>query len=63
MHCAAESSDNADNLREVAMKISQAMTQYVWGARPDQSIRDAARIMAELDTGLMPLGENDQLSA
>ena len=45
------------------MKVSQAMTRDVRGARPDQSIRDVARIMAELDTGLMPLGENDQLSA
>ncbi len=45
------------------MKISQGMTRNVRGARPDQSIRDVARIMAELDMGLMPPGENDQLSA
>ncbi len=41
------------------MKVSQAMTQDVRVARPNQTIREVARTMAELDTGVMPMGEND----
>ncbi len=43
------------------MKVSQAMTRDVRVANPDQTIRDVARTMAELDTGVMPVGENDRL--
>ncbi len=41
------------------MKVSQAMTRDVRVACPDQTIREVARTMAELDTGVMPMGEND----
>ena len=30
-------------------------------ATPEQSIRDAAMLMAELDAGVLPVGENDRL--
>jgi CBS domain-containing protein len=30
-------------------------------ANPAQSIRDAARLMAEIDAGSLPVGENDRL--
>ena len=43
------------------MKVSQAMTRDVRVVSPDQMIRDVARTMAELDTGVMPVGENDRL--
>ena len=43
------------------MKVSEAMTRTVRIASPDQSIREVARIMAEVDTGVLPVGENDRL--
>ena len=43
------------------MKVSEAMTRNVRIASPDQSIREAARIMAEIDAGVLPVGENDRL--
>jgi CBS domain-containing protein len=43
------------------MKVSQAMTRKVQVANPGQTIRDAARIMAEIDAGVLPVGENDRL--
>jgi CBS domain-containing protein len=43
------------------MLVRQAMCEDVKIARPDQSIRDAARLMAELDCGCLPVGENDRL--
>jgi len=43
------------------MQVSEAMSSDVKLASPDQSIRDAARIMAELDAGILPVGENDRL--
>jgi CBS domain-containing protein len=43
------------------MKISEVMTRDVRVASPDQSIRDAARLMAELDAGALPVGEHDRL--
>ena len=43
------------------MKVSEAMTTRVCIVRPDQSIREAARLMADLDAGVVPVGENDQL--
>jgi CBS domain-containing protein len=30
-------------------------------ARPDQSVQEIARLMAEVDTGAPPVGENDRL--
>jgi CBS domain-containing protein len=43
------------------MKISEVMTKNVVLARPDQSIRDAARMMLDLDAGSLPIGENERL--
>jgi CBS domain-containing protein len=37
------------------------MTHDVRLAGPDESIRDAARMMAEQDVGALPVGENDRL--
>jgi CBS domain-containing protein len=42
-------------------KISEVMTPDVRLANPDQTIRDAASIMAEADVGSLPIGENDRL--
>ena len=43
------------------MRVSEAMTREVRVATPGQSIRDVARIMAEIDAGSVPVGENDRL--
>ena len=43
------------------MRVSDAMTRDVRIATPGQPIRDVAKIMAEIDAGAMPVGENDRL--
>lgn len=43
------------------MRVSEAMTPEVKVASPDQTIRDAAKTMAEIDAGVLPVGENDRL--
>lgn len=43
------------------MRVSEVMSRDVHVANPDQSICDAARLMADLDTGVLPVGENDRL--
>jgi CBS domain-containing protein len=43
------------------MKVSEVMTRDVRVASPDQSISEAARMMAELDAGALPVGEHDRL--
>ena len=43
------------------MRVSEAMSREVRLAAPGQSIRDVAKIMAEIDAGSMPVGENDRL--
>ncbi|HJQ62423.1 MAG TPA: CBS domain-containing protein [Burkholderiales bacterium] len=43
------------------MRVSEAMSRDVRVANPDQTIRDAARIMNEIDAGVLPVGENDRL--
>ena len=43
------------------MLVKDAMTNQVKIANPDQSIRDAARMMAQLDCGCLPVAENDRL--
>jgi CBS domain-containing protein len=43
------------------MRVSEAMTREVRIATPGQSIRDVAKIMAEIDAGILPVGENDRL--
>ena len=43
------------------MQVRQAMTPDVQLADPDQSIQEAARMMADLDSGVLPVRENDRL--
>ena len=43
------------------MKIHEAMTPDVRIANPNQTIREAALMMAECDAGSLPVGENDRL--
>jgi CBS domain-containing protein len=43
------------------MQVSEAMSSDVKIARPDQPIRDAARIMMDIDAGVLPVGDNDRL--
>jgi CBS domain-containing protein len=43
------------------MKVHEVMTRDVRVANPDQTIRDAAKIMSDIDAGVLPVGENDHL--
>ncbi|HMN44326.1 MAG TPA: CBS domain-containing protein [Povalibacter sp.] len=43
------------------MKVKEAMTRDVRLVRPDQTIREAAHLMAELDIGCLPVEENDKM--
>jgi CBS domain-containing protein len=42
-------------------KVADVMTPGAEIARPDQSVQEAAQLMAEVDTGALPVGENDRL--
>jgi CBS domain-containing protein len=44
-----------------AGKVADIMTPGAKIARPDQSVQEAAQLMAEVDTGALPVGENDRL--
>jgi len=43
------------------MQVEELMTRDVTMASPDEALRRAARRMAELDVGALPVGENDRL--
>lgn len=43
------------------MKIRDAMTRDVKLVSPGQTIREAARLMAEIDAGSLPVTDNDRL--
>jgi CBS domain-containing protein len=43
------------------MRVSEAMTRDVRLASPDETIQDAARMMAEIDAGILPVREGDRL--
>jgi CBS domain-containing protein len=43
------------------MRVQEVMTRDVRVANPDQTIQDAARIMSDIDAGVLPVGENDRL--
>ncbi len=43
------------------MKVSEIMSRGVQVASPDDTIQQAASRMAELDAGVLPVGENDRL--
>ena len=44
------------------MNIAEVMTRDVRIASPQQSIHEAAQIMADIDAGVLPVGENDRLT-
>ena len=43
------------------MKVSEVMTRDVRVANPNETVQQAARMMASLDAGVLPVGENDRL--
>lgn len=43
------------------MKVSEVMTRNVRVTNPDETIQDAAKIMAEIDAGIIPVGQDDRL--
>ena len=43
------------------MLVNEAMSRDVRVANPKQGIREAAKIMAEIDAGALPVGDNDRL--
>jgi CBS domain-containing protein len=43
------------------MKVNEAMTRDVRVANPDETLQQAAKLMASLDAGVLPVGENDRL--
>jgi CBS domain-containing protein len=43
------------------MRVSEAMSRDVRLATPQQSIREVAKTMAEIDAGAVPVQENDRL--
>jgi CBS domain-containing protein len=49
------------NDRSSIMQIRDAMSEDVRILNPNQSIREAAILMAKIDAGVLPVGENDRL--
>jgi CBS domain-containing protein len=43
------------------MKVAELMTADVEIIRPDDTLQTAARMMADLEAGILPVGENDRL--
>ena len=43
------------------MKISECMSRDVQLATPDHSLQSAAQMMADIDTGFLPVADNDRL--
>lgn len=43
------------------MQIREIMTPDVEVVRPDDTLRTAAKMMADYDVGALPIGENDRL--
>jgi len=43
------------------MKVSDCMTRKVRVIEPAMTLREAARLMADLDAGVLPVGQNDRL--
>ena len=43
------------------MRVSEAMTRDVRICNPESSIRDCAKVMADIDAGVVPVGDNDRL--
>jgi CBS domain-containing protein len=59
----SDRSVHVDRFMEASMKVrvSEAMTRDVRLTTPDETIQKAARLMASLDAGVLPVGENDRL--
>jgi CBS domain-containing protein len=47
--------------KEAAMQIREVMTRDVTTVHPEETVQWAARAMAELDVGALPVGEHDRL--
>jgi CBS domain-containing protein len=47
--------------RRKDMNISEVMTRHAITITPAQSLREASEMMERLDTGFLPVGENDEL--
>jgi CBS domain-containing protein len=47
--------------QEDAMRVSECMTREVQLADPNDTIADAAKAMARLDAGVLPVSQNDRL--
>jgi CBS domain-containing protein len=47
--------------QERAMNISNVMSRNVQVARPSDTVADVARRMSEIDSGVIPIVENDQI--
>ncbi len=43
------------------MQVSEIMTRTIRVTKPDDTLQHAARLMAEVDAGVLPVGENDRL--
>jgi len=43
------------------MKVRDLMTRDVYVARPNQTIRDVAGMMANIDAGVLPVGDDEKL--
>ena len=43
------------------MKVAELMTADVEIIRPDDTLQTAARMMADIEAGILPVGENDRL--
>lgn len=43
------------------MRVAECMTRNVRVARPDETIREAAMIMGEIDAGALPVGDDERL--
>lgn len=43
------------------MRVNECMTRDVTIANPQETICDAAKMMADCDAGVLPVGENDRL--
>jgi len=44
------------------MKVSECMTRDVWIVDPDQTLRDAAHMVADIDAGRLPVGARDRMA-
>ena len=43
------------------MKVSECMTREVRLVAPEETLQDAARMMADIDAGILPVGEDDRM--